>query len=142
MPRYVSPCRHLVDFRRRGIYIRHHPLLSVSLPIHRILRQLTTGRLPSPRKAPMDADAQTLPTLAGSNGPSRGRRVRDFRRGYQACELCRKKKIRCVVDKPGVSCLRCQRELKECVFSDERSHRKRNKTGSRRGSSKEGMYPS
>ncbi|SCV50563.1 related to ARO80-positive transcription regulator of ARO9 and ARO10 [Fusarium fujikuroi] len=83
----------------------------------------------------MDADAQTQPTLPDSGGPSRRRRVRDFRRGYHACELCRKKKIRCIVDKPGASCLRCQREVKECVFSDERSHRKRSKTLDRRGSS-------
>ncbi|CVL02580.1 related to ARO80-positive transcription regulator of ARO9 and ARO10 [Fusarium mangiferae] len=85
----------------------------------------------------MDADAQTEPTLPDSDGPSRRRRVRDFRRGYHACELCRKKKIRCIVDKPGASCLRCQREVKECVFSDERSHRKRNKTVDRRGSSEQ-----
>ncbi|QGI75145.1 hypothetical protein CEK25_000051 [Fusarium fujikuroi] len=85
----------------------------------------------------MDADAQTQPTLPDNDGPSRRRRVRDFRRGYHACELCRKKKIRCIVDKPGASCLRCQREVKECVFSDERSHRKRNKTVDRRGSSEQ-----
>lgn len=86
----------------------------------------------------MDDDAQTQPTLPDIDGPSRRRRVRDFRRGYHACELCRKKKIRCIVDKPGASCLRCQREVKECVFSDERSHRKRNKTVDRRGSSEQG----
>ncbi|KAF4431498.1 ARO80-positive transcription regulator of ARO9 and ARO10 [Fusarium acutatum] len=85
----------------------------------------------------MDADAQTQPTLPDSDELSRRRRVRDFRRGYHACELCRKKKIRCIVDKPGASCLRCQREVKECVFSDERSHRKRNKTINRRGSSEQ-----
>ncbi|KAF5964826.1 positive transcription regulator of ARO9 ARO10 [Fusarium bulbicola] len=85
----------------------------------------------------MDADAQTQPTLPGSDEPSRRRRVRDFRRGYHACELCRKKKIRCIVDKPGASCLRCQREVKDCVFSDKRSHRKRNKTVKRRGSSEQ-----
>ncbi|KAM5356718.1 hypothetical protein ACJ41O_003364 [Fusarium nematophilum] len=86
----------------------------------------------------MDNTDQPQPTLPRADGSSgRGRRVRDFRRGYQACELCRRKKIRCVVDTPGNSCLRCQRELKECVFSHERSHRKRDATGSRRGSSKE-----
>jgi hypothetical protein len=116
-----------------SVTIRHFPILKIP-------RQLTTERLPSARKAPMDADAQTQPTLPDSDGPSRRRRVRDFRRGYQACELCRKKKIRCIVDKPGVPCLRCQREVKECVFSDERSHRKRNKTLSKRASSKEGVY--
>ncbi|KAM6515641.1 hypothetical protein FALCPG4_013858 [Fusarium falciforme] len=84
----------------------------------------------------MDNDAQPQPTLPRADGPTRGRRVRDFRRGYQACELCRRKKIRCVVDTPGASCLRCQRELKECIFSHERSHRKRDVAG-RRGSSKE-----
>ncbi|KAF5004397.1 hypothetical protein FDECE_9117 [Fusarium decemcellulare] len=88
----------------------------------------------------MDADTQAQPTLPRNDGSTRGRRVRDFRRGYQACELCRRKKIRCVVDAPGASCLRCQRELKECVFSHERSHRKRNTTGSRRGSSREGVF--
>ncbi|KAF5539403.1 ARO80-positive transcription regulator of ARO9 ARO10 [Fusarium mexicanum] len=86
----------------------------------------------------MDADAQTQPTLPGTDEPSRRRRVRDFRRGYHACELCRKKKIRCIVDQPGASCLRCQREVKECVFSDERSHRKRNKNANRRASSEQG----
>ncbi|KAH6964562.1 hypothetical protein DER45DRAFT_626941 [Fusarium avenaceum] len=74
-----------------------------------------------------------------NNGAPRGRRVRDFRRGYQACELCRKKKIRCVVETPGAPCLRCQREIKECVFNDERSHRKRNTTGSRRASSNQAL---
>ncbi|EWZ89390.1 hypothetical protein FOWG_09092 [Fusarium oxysporum f. sp. lycopersici MN25] len=115
-----------------SVTIRHFPILKIP-------RQLTTEPLPSARKAPMDADAQTQPTLPDSDGPSRRRRVRDFRRGYQACELCRKKKIRCIVDKPGVPCLRCQREVKECVFSDERSHRKRNKTLSKRASSKEAL---
>ncbi|KAF5684669.1 positive transcription regulator of ARO9 ARO10 [Fusarium denticulatum] len=86
----------------------------------------------------MEADAQTQPTVPGSDEPSRRRRVRDFRRGYHACELCRKKKIRCIVDRPGASCLRCQREVKECVFSDERSHRKRNKTATRKGSFEQG----
>lgn len=85
-----------------------------------------------------DADAQIQSTVPGSDEPSRRRRVRDFRRGYHACELCRKKKIRCIVDKPGASCLRCQREVKECIFSDERSHRKRNKTVYSRGSSEQG----
>ncbi|KAH7144519.1 hypothetical protein B0J13DRAFT_555417 [Dactylonectria estremocensis] len=70
----------------------------------------------------MDSQARTTRPEASSH---HGRRVRDFRRVYKACELCRRKKIKCVVDGPGTSCLRCQRELSECIFSPERSHRKR-----------------
>lgn len=50
------------------------------------------------------------------------RRIRGFRRSYKACNLCRRKKIRCVVDPGGGgSCLRCRREGKPCVFPSERS---------------------
>ncbi|KPM35711.1 hypothetical protein AK830_g10868 [Neonectria ditissima] len=72
----------------------------------------------------MDAVPQTQRRTDDASS-QRGRRVRDFRRVYKACELCRRKKIRCVVDGPGKACLRCQRELTECVFSPERSHRRR-----------------
>lgn len=57
------------------------------------------------------------------------RRSKDFQRVYKACESCRKKKIRCVLDgtgnPPQPPCARCKRELRECIFSPERSYRKR-----------------
>ncbi|KAH9230331.1 hypothetical protein K456DRAFT_55438 [Colletotrichum gloeosporioides 23] len=50
------------------------------------------------------------------------RPIRNFRRTYKACKLCRRKKIRCITDGPGKSCMRCKRELRECIFPAERSH--------------------
>jgi hypothetical protein len=56
-------------------------------------------------------------------------RPRDFQRVYKACESCRKKKTRCVLDplgnRDGGPCGRCKREFRECVFSVDRSHRRR-----------------
>ncbi|KAF6812425.1 hypothetical protein CSOJ01_05130 [Colletotrichum sojae] len=54
--------------------------------------------------------------------PGKARPTRNFRRSYKACKLCRRKKIRCITDGPGKSCLRCKRELRECVFPVERSY--------------------
>lgn len=76
------------------------------------------------------SQAQPTRTARTEASAHHGRRIRDFRRVYKACELCRRKKIRCVVEGPGTSCLRCLRELTECVFSPERSHQKRS-TGAR-----------
>lgn len=57
------------------------------------------------------------------------RHTKDFKRVYKACEPCRKKKIRCVLEgdgnPPRPPCVRCKRELKECFFSAERSTRRR-----------------
>ncbi|KAL0931571.1 uncharacterized protein CTRU02_214306 [Colletotrichum truncatum] len=69
------------------------------------------------------ADPLPQPT---ASAPEKGRPLREFRRSYKACKLCRRKKIRCIVDGPGKACLRCKRELRECVFPVERSHHAKN----------------
>ncbi|KAK7215724.1 hypothetical protein V2G26_003727 [Clonostachys chloroleuca] len=56
-----------------------------------------------------------------------GRRASQFQRVYKACQSCRKKKTRCVLD-PSDShgngpCERCKRESRPCLFSLERSSR-------------------
>ncbi|GJC94379.1 C6 transcription factor [Colletotrichum higginsianum] len=52
-----------------------------------------------------------------------GQRVaRGFRRTYKACNPCRRKKTRCVVEiRDSPSCLRCDREGRECVFPPDRA---------------------
>ncbi|KAI2125141.1 zinc finger transcriptional activator, partial [Ophidiomyces ophidiicola] len=50
------------------------------------------------------------------------------RRGYQACDPCRKRKVKCdlgSVDNPRPPpCVRCRRESKRCEFSATRRKRK------------------
>jgi Fungal Zn(2)-Cys(6) binuclear cluster domain len=44
----------------------------------------------------------------------------EFKRTYQACLPCRKRKVRCDlgdIDAPNPPCVRCRRERKDCVFS-------------------------
>lgn len=72
------------------------------------------------------------------------RRAKDFQRVYKACESCRKKKIRCVLDDSrgpaGPPCVRCRREMRECIISTERSTRKRNTKERRASSQQDGQY--
>ncbi|KAJ5479476.1 hypothetical protein N7530_004985 [Penicillium desertorum] len=55
------------------------------------------------------------------------------RRGYQACDPCRKRKVKCdlgSVDNPRPRpCVRCRRESKRCEFSATRRKRKTSDTG-------------
>ncbi|KAJ5250267.1 hypothetical protein N7489_000677 [Penicillium chrysogenum] len=55
------------------------------------------------------------------------------RRGYQACDPCRKRKVKCdlgSVDNPRPPpCVRCRRESKRCEFSATRRKRKTSDTG-------------
>ncbi|KAJ9602635.1 hypothetical protein H2200_012828 [Cladophialophora chaetospira] len=44
-----------------------------------------------------------------------------FKRTYKACEACRKTKAKCEQDGISQSCLKCQREQRECVFPAIRS---------------------
>lgn len=44
-----------------------------------------------------------------------------FKRAYKACEVCRKNKAKCEIESAATSCLRCQREQKDCVFPAQRS---------------------
>ncbi|OJJ54415.1 hypothetical protein ASPSYDRAFT_49557 [Aspergillus sydowii CBS 593.65] len=55
------------------------------------------------------------------------RRARDYTRTFKACDTCRKKKTRCILDAPEASrtaCRKCKRERKECSLSQATSSRK------------------
>ncbi|KAF2755155.1 hypothetical protein EJ05DRAFT_494195 [Pseudovirgaria hyperparasitica] len=52
---------------------------------------------------------------------------KEFQRAYKACIPCRKRKAKCDVPDAGPPCQRCRRELRECIFSDERSWTKKRK---------------
>jgi hypothetical protein len=54
---------------------------------------------------------------------------RVFVRSYMACEPCRRTKAKCEVPDEGGPCFKCRREQRECLFSAERSSKKRRKTG-------------
>jgi len=46
----------------------------------------------------------------------------EYQRAYKACISCRKRKAKCDLGgRDGPPCVRCRRELRECVFSAERS---------------------
>jgi hypothetical protein len=50
---------------------------------------------------------------------------RFFKRAYQACNNCRRRKIKCIIecDKEGhlqPTCVRCKRELRQCTFNADR----------------------
>ena len=50
---------------------------------------------------------------------------RFFKRAYQACINCRRRKIKCMIecDKEGCpqsACVRCKRELRQCTFNADR----------------------
>lgn len=55
----------------------------------------------------------------------------EHQRAYKACILCRKRKARCDLgERDGPPCMRCRRELRECIFSSERAWtKKRQKLG-------------
>src|ERR1700761_1638969 len=44
-----------------------------------------------------------------------------FKRAYKACSWCRKTKAKCERDESSPSCLKCQREGRECEFPAYRS---------------------
>ncbi|EHK50923.1 hypothetical protein TRIATDRAFT_181939, partial [Trichoderma atroviride IMI 206040] len=49
-----------------------------------------------------------------------------FKRAYQACINCRRRKVKCIMECNGqgllqASCTRCRRELRHCTFSAERN---------------------
>ncbi|EHK16184.1 uncharacterized protein TRIVIDRAFT_123522, partial [Trichoderma virens Gv29-8] len=49
-----------------------------------------------------------------------------FKRAYQACSNCRRRKVKCIMECNGqgllqASCTRCRRELRHCTFSAERN---------------------
>lgn len=81
----------------------------------------------------------------GSEGANHATRVNEYQRVYKACELCRRKKIRCILigpgDPPGPPCARCKREMRECIFSRERSTRKRDARERQRAGPREGERP-
>lgn len=53
-------------------------------------------------------------------------RAIEHQRAYKACIPCRKRKAKCDLGgRDGPPCVRCRRELRECVFSAERSWKKR-----------------
>jgi len=66
---------------------------------------------------------------ATSSGPSK-QPTSDSQRAYKACIPCRTRKAKCDLagnDRPP--CVRCRREMRECVFSSERAwNSKRQKT--------------
>jgi hypothetical protein len=52
---------------------------------------------------------------------------REHKRAYMACIPCRRSKAKCEVSDSVGRCVKCQRERRECVFSAERSTKKRQK---------------
>ncbi|KAJ4211709.1 hypothetical protein NW759_012311 [Fusarium solani] len=49
-------------------------------------------------------------------------RLRDYTRIFKACDTCRKKKTRCILDAPNApttACRRCKRERRQCSFTQE-----------------------
>lgn len=54
-----------------------------------------------------------------------GRPLKDYSRAYKACIPCRKTKARCELAADSEPCIKCKRELKECVFTAERSTKRR-----------------
>lgn len=74
-----------------------------------------------------------LPPPQNASVSGRKRGPEDFQRAYKACINCRQRKAKCILSndggKPGPSCQRCQREMRDCVFRPERSWTKRRKDG-------------
>lgn len=49
-------------------------------------------------------------------------RTRDYMRAFKACESCRRKKTRCILDAPDgapAACRKCKRERKPCSLSQQ-----------------------
>lgn len=58
--------------------------------------------------------------------PSRKSGRDHYRRNYRACNLCRRKKIRCDLgdlDNPEPPCAKCRREKKVCVIDSGTAYR-------------------
>ncbi|KAE8154945.1 hypothetical protein BDV25DRAFT_170308 [Aspergillus avenaceus] len=76
----------------------------------------------------MAATAQHDDGLYSQNGQKSPSPQPQHRRGYQACDPCRKRKVKCdlgSVDNPRPPpCVRCRRESKRCEFSATRRKRK------------------
>lgn len=54
-----------------------------------------------------------------SRTTKRKREQGELHRNYQACNLCRNRKVRCdlgSLDNPRPPCAKCRREQRECVF--------------------------
>ena len=70
------------------------------------------------------------PDEAGENSRNPAKPAqKEYQRAYQACESCRKKKSRCIINADGQPpCSRCQREHRECHFGLGRPWSKRRKT--------------
>ncbi len=66
-------------------------------------------------------------SIAG-NG-SKQNEQRQYQRAYKACTGCRKRKAKCelVAGTTGPPCVKCRRELRECIFTAERAWAKRQK---------------
>lgn len=50
---------------------------------------------------------------------------RQYKRSYMACIRCRQTKAKCEISPDSSSCVKCLRERRECVFTAERSTKKR-----------------
>ncbi|PLB44294.1 putative C6 transcription factor [Aspergillus steynii IBT 23096] len=78
------------------------------------------------RQSPDDQDSGRY--SQSSQGPKSPSLQPQHRRGYQACDPCRKRKVKCdlgSVDNPRPPpCVRCRRESKRCEFSATRRKRK------------------
>ncbi|KPI45661.1 Transcriptional activator ARO80 [Cyphellophora attinorum] len=55
---------------------------------------------------------------------------RQYKRSYMACIRCRQTKAKCEISPDSASCVKCLRERRECVFTAERSTKKRKYSGS------------
>jgi hypothetical protein len=64
------------------------------------------------------ADASRATEAEGSTPPSG-----HFTRSYMACERCRRRKVKCVVQQ-NPPCAKCKREHRTCVFPQHRTTRK------------------
>lgn len=100
-----------------------------AIPFHIRTSHCWSQRTSASRLSPGAPGHLRMATRTPGGSSRSPRRANEFQRVYKACEPCRRKKIRCVPDDsrdpPGPPCLRCRRELKECVFSTERSTRRR-----------------
>ena len=73
--------------------------------------------------AEADADANVS---AAMKAGQIARQSDPFARGYMACERCRQRKVKCIVqDTPP--CAKCKREHRSCLFTQYRSNRKQRK---------------
>lgn len=66
------------------------------------------------------------PSSSHSNHTALSRRSDNYRRNYRACELCRRKKVRCDLgdlSNPQPPCAKCKREKKDCMFAPGLSNR-------------------